>query len=209
MARLRACAETVNAAGYNIEVKAIISGALARRFIAFLIAGAIVSLPLCAMGGQEEKEEEKGVDVFLLTETESEARMFAIERMDLPSSLALFNGVRFSLRGGELSTDADSRLSTVIRTTVSKERVKGVVVLKYRVNAGLQKTSPKSASRTMYVTFTVKDCMAKKGGVLLQPARVAMTRAVGASGMGSGFARIVSLSHLGEGRFSAKVEVGK
>ncbi len=203
------CAETERAAGYNMEVKTLITGALARRFIAFLIAGVIVSLPLGAMGGREEKEEDKGVDVFLLTETESEARMFAIERMDLPSSLALFNGVRFSLRGGELSTDADSQFSAASKEIVSKERVNGFIILDYRVYAGFPKTAPRSASRTVYVSFAVKDCMGKKGGVLLQPARVALSRAVGASGIGSGFARIASLSHLGEGRFSAKVEVGK
>ncbi len=191
-----------------MEVKTFVSGALARRFIAFLIAGVIVSLPLCAMGGREEKEEDKSVEVFLLAESESEARMFAMERMDLPSSLALFNGVRFSLKGGELSTDTNW-FSAASRQLVSKEKVDGVIVLNYHVKADLAGASSKPATRTMYVSFALKDCMGKKGGVLLQPARVAMSRAVGASGFGSGFARIVSLSHRGEGRFSAKVEVGK
>jgi hypothetical protein len=161
------------------------------------------------MGGREEKEEAKSVDVFLLAQTESEAEMFAIERKDLPSSIALFGGVRFRVRGGELTTEADSRFSAASRQIVSKERSGGVIILDYRVKARFPSTAPRSIARAIYVSFGVKDCLGEKGAVLMQPARLALSRAAGAGGIGSGSARISSLSYMGGGRFTAKVELGE
>jgi hypothetical protein len=161
------------------------------------------------MGGREEKEETNSVNVFLLAETESEAERFAIERKDLPSSIALFNGVHFSVRGGELSTDADTSFSASSKQIVSKERSGGVIILDYRVKARFPSTPQRSIARAVYVSFGVKDCLGEKGAVLMQPARLALSRAAGASGIGSGSARISSLSYMGGGRFTAKVELGE
>jgi hypothetical protein len=179
----------------------------ARRFAVLLIAGAVAAPHLGAMGSREKKEEARNVDVFLLAENRGESGKLASEKMDLPSSIALFQGVRFDVRGDRVSTEADSVYSSFSKTFVSERRADGVMVLGYRVKARFPVTAPRAIARALYVSFGVKDCLGGKGGVLFQPARLALIRAATASGIGSGSARISSLSYRGEGRFIAKVEL--
>jgi hypothetical protein len=167
-------------------------------------------LPLSAMGGQEPSGSpatgaaEKALTLYALAEKSSEAEIYSIERMTIPSGVALSTWTSFSLRNGELSTAAASDIPHS-KALAATNRADGLLVLEYRITVRLPGGGQQKARSFQEVAFTVKDCLGKKGEILYQPARLAVIRAVGLRKLTSGSLRLAELSYDG-GRFTARVE---
>ena len=171
-----------------------------------------LSLPLAlsAMGTQEPSGSpatgaaEKALTLYALAEKSSEAEIYSIERMTIPSGVALSTWTSFSLRNGELSTAAAADIPHS-KTLAATNKSDGLQVLEYRITVRLQSSGQQKARSFQDVAFTVKDCLGKKGDILYQPARLAVIRAVEQQRLSSGFLRLAELSYDG-GRFTARVE---
>jgi hypothetical protein len=162
-----------------------------------------------ATGGQESSEVkspyvDKTFTLYALAEKGSEAEMFSIERMAIPSALALSAWTAFSFKNDELSTEGSASYSMRSSSMASSSRADGALVLEYRVSASYKDTGGPARS-SQEVVFGVKDCLGKKGEVLYQPARLALIRAVGMRKLSSGTCRVAELS-FESGSFKAKIE---
>jgi hypothetical protein len=170
----------------------------------------LVVLPsrLFASGTEESKVEAgKSFTLYLLAKSESESEMFAVDRMDIPAALSLLDWVKFAWNGKDVSMETSTGYRMKSRQKVSSARADGLILLEYRVSTLARTASREQAKSSIEVSFTIGDCTAKNGGVLFQPERMAVIRAVQASKRGSGFARVAEISYQGEGEFSARVEI--
>ncbi len=133
------------------------------------------------------------------------------ERVALPDSASLTQWTRFSLIGGEVKTESLQTWSLRSRGKVSESRSAGVLVQAYDVVIAVRRgneAGPAAAPvSAIEVSFSVKECLNKKGEVLYQPARLALIRAVSQSKRKSGEARLVELSYAAPGRFTARIEL--
>lgn len=167
-------------------------------------------LPVSAMGGQERSDAPaagsvgKTLSLYALAEKDTEAEIYSIERMIIPSGVALSTWTAFTLRNGELSTAAAADVPHS-KTLAATNRADGLLVLEYRITVRLQGAGAQKARSLQNVVFTVNDCQGKKGELLYQPARLAVIRAVGQQKLSSGFLRLAGLSY-DNGRFTARVE---
>jgi hypothetical protein len=180
-----------------------------KAYVAFSLLLLWVAPMLGAAGESENKstaEPEKTLNLFLLAQNGGEAEMYVLDRMDLPAAVSLFEWTKFTLKGGEVSTETSRGYSQRSRSMVSRENSGGLRVIQYKVII-LPSAGSKAATASLKVSFTVKECVNSKGEVLFQPERMAVMRAVQASTRASGYIRIAELEYLGEGRFSAAVEL--
>lgn len=169
----------------------------------------ILALPLAAFAsGTGEKPAEAGrtLTLYMLAKSGGEAEIFAIERMDIPAALTLFDWTRFSWDGKNVTTQASSGYG-MNRRKVSDSTVGGMTLLEYRVDLTPRQAAGAGAKTSLVVSFTAQDCAANDGSILFQPERMAVTLAVKKNKAASGFVRIVEITHLGDGRFSARVEL--
>jgi hypothetical protein len=181
-----------------------------RTFVVFVLLLLCVPPMLGATGASETKgkaEPEKTLKLYLLAQNGGEAEMFALERMDLPATVSMFDWTKFTLKGGEVSLQTSSDFSLRSRSLISRENSGGFQVIQYKVIVLPQSAVSQAAASSLEVELTVGDCATVKGDVLYQPVRLAMMRAAQASKRASGFIRIAGLDYLGEGRFSATVEL--
>jgi hypothetical protein len=181
------------------------------RFTTLLLALLVsLPLPLSASGGQEPPDArttsyaDKTFTLYALAEKGTETEIYAIERMTIPSHIALSAWTTFEVRGGELSTGGSAAYALRSTQLAATGRADGLIVLEYRITAALPGAGgdPRSSQQ---VVFTVKDCLGKKGELLYQPARLAVIRAVGLRKLTSGSLRIAEITYSG-GSFTARVE---
>jgi hypothetical protein len=177
----------------------------------FVLMALLLAFPfsLGASGAEEQKkpEQTKTIHVYLLAANGGDAEMYALDRMDLPAARSLFGWTRFTLRGQDVSTDSSGGYSLGSHSIVSRNEAGGAQVIEYEVTIRPQSAGSQTAKSTVKTVFVVKDCLGTKGDVVLQPTRLAVMRAVREGGLASGFVRVTELLYLGEGRFSALVEL--
>jgi hypothetical protein len=181
-----------------------------RNTIVLLAALLSLPLPLAASGTQEPSKArttyaDKTFTLYALAEKGGEAEIFSIERMTIPSGVALSTWTAFKLQDGELATEGSAAFSLRSSAVRSTNRADGLLVLEYRITAAFQDAAQANPRSSQEVSFTVKDCMNNKGELLYQPARLAVIRAVGLSKLSSGTFRLAELSY-DAGRFTARVE---
>jgi hypothetical protein len=177
-----------------------------RRIAAFAV---ILALPFAGFAsGTKEKKTETGrpIALYMLARSESEAEVFAIERMDLPAALSLFDWTGFTWDGKEVSMRSSSGYG-MNRRKVSSVIVGRLTLLEYRIDLAGRQQAQAGAKTSVDVSFTAEDCRARDGSVLYQPERLAVILAVKAKGIKTGYARIKEISHQGGGEFSATVEL--
>jgi hypothetical protein len=171
-----------------------------------------LTLPLAAFAGGAQEPTSSGttsyaessLTLFALAEKANEAETTYIERMTIPSEIALFTWTPFSMKNGELSTEGSAAYAMRSKTLSFTNKSDGLLVLEYHITVALPRAGG-SARSSQTVVFSVKDCLDNKGGVLFQPARLAAVRAAGLSRLSSGSLRIATLSYA-DGRFTAVVE---
>ncbi len=168
-----------------------------------------------AAGAGEEPPAPTIVDrsyrLFILAEGEGDGNRMYTERVALPDSISLTHWARFSLVDGKVKTESLQTWSLRSKARVSESRSAGVLVQGYDVVIVVPDaraaSSPASAVSLVELSFSVKECLNKKGEVLYQPARLAIVRAVNQSKRKSGEARVAELSYAASGRFTARVEL--
>jgi hypothetical protein len=179
------------------------------KTIPVLLFLAAAPLSVGATGTTESSgkaEPEKTIELFLLAQTGGEAEMYALDRMDLPSSVSLYDWTRFSLKDGEVSTETSRGYGLGSHSVIDRQNLDGFLIIQYRVTVIPRGTSNQTASSSKVVKFTLKECVNSKG-VLFQPARLAVIKAVQAAKRSSGYIRITELVSLGDGRFQAIVDL--
>ena len=97
--------------------------------------------------------------------------------------------------------------SAMSRQKVASAAAGGLVLLEYRMTLVGREGTQAGAKTSAEVSFTAEDCKARDGSVLYQPERLAVILAVKEKGLKSGYARIVEITHKGDGKFSATVEL--
>ena len=180
-----------------------------RKITAALCLLLLLSFPLFASGGQEPADGrtttygDAALTLYAIAETGSEAEMYTIDRMTIPSMITMFAWMPFNLKNGELTTESASAYALRSKTLSATIRAQGVIVLEYRITAAI--SGADKARTSQEVSFSVKDCLGAKGEVLYQPGRMALIRAVGMRTLSSGQVRISRLSYA-DGVFTAIVE---
>jgi hypothetical protein len=167
-----------------------------------------------ATGAREGSPAPAAVDrsyhLFVLAEGEGDGNRMYTERMALPDSISLTQWTRFSLVDGKVKTESQQSWSQRSRGKVSEERFAGVLVQGYdvviAVPGGKEAGTAASGISAAEVSFSVKECLNKKGEVLYQPARLAVIRAVSQSKRKSGELRVIEIS-FAAGKFTSRVEL--
>ena len=150
---------------------------------------------------------DRSYHLFVLAEGEGDGNRMYNERVALPDLISLTQWTRFSLVDSKVKTESQQAWSQRSKVKVSEERSAGVLVQGYDVVIAIpggKEAGP--AASPVEVSFSVKECLNKKGKVLYQPARLAVIRAVSQSKKKSGEARVIELSYAA-GMFVARVEV--
>lgn len=146
--------------------------------------------------------------LFVLAEGEGEGNRMFTDRVSLPDSISLARWTPFTFLDGKVKTETEQSWSLRSKKKTSQEISRGVQVQAYEVViavAAARGAAP--AGSTVDVSFSVKDCLNKKGDVLYQPARMAVIRAVSQSKKKSGEARVVEILYTAPGTFNARVEL--
>jgi hypothetical protein len=153
---------------------------------------------------------DRSYHLFVLAEGEGDGNRMYTERMALPDSISLTQWTRFSLVDGKVKTESQQSWSQRSRGKVSEERFAGVLVQGYdvviAVHGGKEAGPAASLVSAAEVSFSVKECLNKKGEVLYQPARMAVIRAISQSKRKSGEVRVIEIS-FAAGKFAARVEL--
>ncbi|MBE3065470.1 MAG: hypothetical protein IMZ69_10695 [Spirochaetes bacterium] len=150
---------------------------------------------------------DRSYHLFVLAEGEGDGNRMYNERVALPDLISLTQWTRFSLVDSKVKTESQQTWSQRSKGKVSEERSAGVLVQGYDVVIAIpggKEAGP--AASPIEVSFSVKECLNKKGEVLYQPARLAVIRAVSQSKKKSGEARVIELSYAA-GMFAARVEL--
>jgi hypothetical protein len=130
------------------------------------------------------------------------------DRVSLPDSISLARWTPFTFRDGTVRTEAEQSWSLRSKKKTSQEISRGVLVQGYDVVVAVAAAKGAApAGSSVEVSFSVKDCLNKKGDVLYQPARMAVIRAVSQSRKRAGEARVVEISYTAPGSFGARVEL--
>ncbi len=167
-----------------------------------------------AAGAGEKSPAPAAVDrsysLYILAEGGGDGNRMYTERVALPDSISLTQWTRFSLVDGKVKTESLQTWSQRSKRKVSEERSAGVLVQGYdvviAVVGGKEAGPTASATSAAEVSFSVKECLNNKGGVLYQPARMAAIRAVSQSKRKSGEVRVVEI-FFAAGKFAARVEL--
>jgi hypothetical protein len=153
---------------------------------------------------------DRSYSLFILAEGEGDGNRMYTERMALPDSISLTQWTRFSLVDGKVKTESQQSWSQRSKEKVSEERSAGVLVQGFdvviAVPGGREAGPTASAISAAEVSFSVKECLNKKGEVLYQPARMAVIRAISQSKRKSGEVRVIEIS-FAAGKFAARVEL--
>lgn len=177
------------------------------RTLAAFIMIALIPAGLFASGTKENPPASgRTLVLYVLARTTGEAEIFAIERMDIPAAISLFDWTPFSWDGKEVSIHASTGYGMKKRKT-AEGTAGDFTFLEYRIELSGQRAEAPAAKSTVRVGFTSADCAARDGSVLYQPERLAVILAVRKNGAATGFARIKEITHLGGGEFSATVEL--
>lgn len=191
---------------YTLPVAALI------LVVALILLGPVNGF---AAGAGEEPPAPAIVDqpyrLFVLAEGEGDGSRMYTDRVALPESISLTQWTRFSLVDGTVKTESLQTWSLRSRGKTSEIRSAGVLVQGYDVVIAVPGAkaagSPSSVVLAIELSFSVKECLNKKGEVRYQPARLAIVRAVNQSKRKSGEARVAELSYAESGRFTARVEL--
>ncbi len=145
---------------------------------------------------------------FTLAEADNDGNRMYIERMAIPEAVQLAQWTRFSRVGRGVKMDSTAAYGLRQKRMAGQELSAAVIVQEWELEAVLRDV-PKRGKQpvTVEVSFSVKDCLARGGRVLYQPARMAVTRAVTQENWGTGEARLVSIEKAGPGRFTASVDL--
>jgi hypothetical protein len=145
--------------------------------------------------------------LFVLAEGEGEGNRMFTDRVSLPDSISLTRWTPFTFLDGKVKTESQQRWSQRSKGKVSEEHFAGVLVQGFDVVIavpGGKEAGP--AASPVEVSFSVKECLNKKGEVLYQPARMAAIRAVSQGKRKSGEVRVIEIS-FAAGKFAARVEL--
>ena len=148
--------------------------------------------------------------LFVLAEGEGEGNRMFTDRVSLPDSISLTLWTPFTFLDGKVKTETEQSWSLRSKKMTTQEISRGVLVQGYEVVVVVAVAAAKPAApagSSIEVSFSVKDCLNKKGDVLYQPARMAIIRAVSQSKKKSGEARVVEILYTAPGSFNARVEL--
>ncbi len=177
------------------------------RTVAAFIVMALIPTGLFATGTKENPPAGgRTLVLYMLARTSGEAEIFAIERMDIPAAISLFDWTPFSWDGKEVSMHASTGYG-INKKKTAEGAAGAFTFMEYQVELSGQRAASPAPKSTVRVSFTSADCAARDGSVLYQPERLAVILAVRKSGAASGFARIREITHAGGGAFSATVEL--
>jgi hypothetical protein len=145
---------------------------------------------------------------WVLRGEEANAEML-VERLYLPTSLAVLTWTKFSVTGDGVQLDSQSGYRVVSRRQTLREAVGDLVVLGEALSVRFTSAPrvPSGRPRAHVVDFSYAGLQAASSRVIPQPLQEGLLRAIRESGRRSGQARLVSLSYLGGGRFAATVEI--
>lgn len=145
---------------------------------------------------------------WVLRGDEANAAML-VERLYLPTSLAVLTWTRFSVTDDGVQLDSQGGYRVVSRREALRDTVGELIVLGDELSIRLTSAAPAPAgrSRRYEVEFSYAGMKAASGRVIPQPLQEAVLRGIRESGRRSGQARLLTLSYLGGGRFAASVEV--
>jgi hypothetical protein len=186
------------------------------RLLFVVFAAVAVCSPVFAGGSGEgapsSEQADRAAEVrfraFTLAEADNDGNRLYTERMAIPEAVSLALWTRFSRAGREVKMQAEAGYALREKRMTAQEISSGVIVQAWEIVAE-GRTGSMSGKRSVRaeVAFSVRDCLAKGGKVLYQPARMAVTRAVLQENRGTGEARLLSIAKAGPGRFTAVVEL--
>jgi hypothetical protein len=187
-----------------------------RRLLLTVAAALAICSPAWA-GGSGQRAPSPGAggvvvelrfQAFTLAEAENDGNRLYTERMAIPEAVSLALWTRFSRVGREVRMQTEAGYTLREKRMTAQELSSGVIVQTWEmVAAGRTDSMDGKRPVRAEVAFSVKDCLAKGGKVLYQPARMAVTRAVLQENRGTGEARLLSIAKAGPGRFTAVVEL--
>ncbi len=161
--------------------------------------------PFLDAGGTDEQQPFEG-EVSLYLILDADANPTIVERLLLPSSLSLYAWNRFRTEKGEISFEAEGGYRMVSRRLMSREEWRGRDVAAYRVRVSGYSRPGAAPGRLIPVALRY-EAADSGSGMIRQPAARAVLEAIRAAGRASGMARLKEIAWLGDGRFTAQVEV--